>query len=286
MIQVNGRAPETAPTPAADGVAQQAAPVVAPQATPLGTEGAAVAQAQVSKTTDSPHHPDLSKAVRPEGKGLAVEPALAAKIAIAAETGTEMSSEFGSKNEDDGETEAADAVAEPTANPHGSLEGAFNNPRAERTVTPLQQSTPVDNRVKDQLLRQVADRIEVLAAARSKESVTVHLDPGDLGEIKLVILQTDGRVEAQVYAKDDRVRQALQAAHAQLDQSLGQRGIKLNQFNVTTLNSGFSDLTGGNQQPASQQAAPQGHRFSVEASKPARAVTVSAAAGRGVDLTI
>ncbi len=92
------------------------------------------------------------------------------------------------------------------------------------------QSLSASNR--SLVIRQVADRIELLAASRPSSGVVIHLEPRDLGSITLVVKSQGDSVDAQLYASHDHVRSALQQSHAQLGQSLQQRGIQLGSVSV------------------------------------------------------
>lgn len=137
--------------------------------------------------------------------------------------------------------------------------------------------------IRERVIGQVADRIEMLAATR-RDSVTVVLNPADLGEIKVVIDQAQGHVDAKVYAQDERVRQMLQASHPQLGQALEHRGIKLELFTVGTMSPSGQDLANArhNHTDLPQHAHAPRARFEPEPVKP----QVLTSAARGVDYTI
>lgn len=141
----------------------------------------------------------------------------------------------------------------------------------------------LSNELRDRVLNQVADRIEMLAATR-KDSVTILLAPIDLGEVKLVIDQVDGQLAARIYAQDERVRQVLQASHPQLSQSLDQRGIKLDTFQVSDFSASGREFA-QRQESASDQRAHQPISRPKFESEPARVPTMTLR-GRGVDYTI
>lgn len=82
------------------------------------------------------------------------------------------------------------------------------------------------------LVRDLADRIEMMAAAKPQETVTVEFRPLDLGDIKVMLTQSNDRVEATVISDNDRVRQALHAMQADLRAALDQRGVQLGLFSV------------------------------------------------------
>lgn len=271
-----------AQTPAAQVATATAsqAPVTAP----------VVAQvAATSATTDiSPAREFLSKATRTYSKG--IQPTEAIKTSAVTETAFVQALQ--------GETEG-EASMDSNSEPEQEAETDFGKPKAaEAKGTPtsvgVSHAAPVanaaktepalDSTLRDRLITQVSDRIEALAATRQQGSVTINLNPLDLGEIKLVLHQMDGRVDAQVYAQDERVRHALQVAQPGLSHSLDQRGIKLEQFQVSTMNTTPDGSNTGHQAAAQQQQQPNTPRFTLKP-EPVRATTL-VGASRGVDLTV
>jgi flagellar hook-length control protein FliK len=91
------------------------------------------------------------------------------------------------------------------------------------TLTPVETSDVV---------RQVADRMRLLAAARPKEGVTIHLNPDDLGSITVVVKSIGHLVDAQITATDDRVRNALDQNQTRLVEALDRHGYRLQAVNV------------------------------------------------------
>ena len=154
---------------------------------------------------------------------------------------------------------------------------------AVTTVHPSDLRSESPNALRDRVIHQVADRIEMLAATR-KDSITILLDPINLGEIKLVIDQTGGQLDAKVYAQDERVRQVLQASHPQLCQTLDQRGIKLDTFHVSDFAATGHDMAQHREAPGDQRSHAHAPRstFAAEPSRQPKAAFRS----RGVDYTI
>jgi hypothetical protein len=94
--------------------------------------------------------------------------------------------------------------------------------------------------------------------------MTIHMDPFDLGEIKLVLTQSEGRAEAQVFAQDERVRQALAGSQGELARTLDSRGIRLDTFQVGTLPSSPSSDFGPGKQAPSDHPTPRLPQFQLE----------------------
>lgn len=76
------------------------------------------------------------------------------------------------------------------------------------------------------------DRIEMLAAAKASEAVTLVIDPKGLGEIRVTLTQREGAVEAHAASPDERVREVLASSHQDLQRQFDQRGLKLERFTV------------------------------------------------------
>ncbi|MGV3618332.1 MAG: flagellar hook-length control protein FliK [Fimbriimonas sp.] len=75
------------------------------------------------------------------------------------------------------------------------------------------------------VVRELANRIELMAAAKNPEGVVIHLQPADLGSITLIVKPDSGEgVSAKVGASNDQVRQALEASQGTLTRQLELRG--------------------------------------------------------------
>lgn len=83
------------------------------------------------------------------------------------------------------------------------------------------------------IARQIADRIEELTANRRGGSVTIHLDPKDLGTITLTVRSFGNRVDAEIGASHEGVRAALAENRQQLSQSIESRGLSLGQLSLS-----------------------------------------------------
>lgn len=259
------------------------------------------AAAAVQGQTESDGQPNLlSKKSRTESKGLIVSTAPSAKVEHSS-TSLSAGLDAGSKSYRESEFLTASIGADP--GPDGetfealpSDSGLEPEPQVKpaHLPAPTAELRPVGTAVKvnpaespsdirERIVGQVADRIEMLAATR-RDSVTVLLNPVDLGEIKVVIEQTRGHVEAKVYAQDERVRQMLQASHPMLGQTLEQRGIKLELFSVGSMSPSGQDLANAhhNHTDLQQHTHTPRARFEPEPVKP----QVLTSAAKGVDYTI
>lgn len=81
-------------------------------------------------------------------------------------------------------------------------------------------------------VEQAAQYIERLAYDRERDSITVRLDPPELGVIELRVQAQGSEVQAWVSAERDFTRQLLQQAQQQLREQLESRGLQLTHFDV------------------------------------------------------
>jgi hypothetical protein len=79
---------------------------------------------------------------------------------------------------------------------------------------------------------QVAQHIERMVYERERNSLTVRLDPPELGVVELRIQATGGEVQAWLSAERDLTRQMLQQAQQYLREQLESRGLHLTYFDV------------------------------------------------------
>lgn len=79
---------------------------------------------------------------------------------------------------------------------------------------------------------QVAQHIERMVYERERNSLTVRLDPPELGVVELRIQATGGEVQAWLSAERDLTRQMLQQAQQYLREQLESRGLNLTHFDV------------------------------------------------------
>lgn len=108
--------------------------------------------------------------------------------------------------------------------------GQFLRSNQEFTIKNGQVGAPertLNVREANAVIKQVTDRIELLIAAKPKQGVTIHLDPGDLGKVTIVVKSQGKDVEAQILTNNESVRQAIVQAKSQLIEQLDQRGFSL-----------------------------------------------------------
>lgn len=100
------------------------------------------------------------------------------------------------------------------------------------------------------VVRQVADRMQMLAAARPKDGVTVQLQPSHLGTVTMTVKSTGGSIEAHISASNDSVKQALEQNRPLLGQAMEQRGLRLESVSIA---SQTNSSTSSQRQTAQQQ---------------------------------
>ncbi|BCW95667.1 MAG: flagellar hook-length control protein FliK [Fimbriimonadales bacterium] len=82
------------------------------------------------------------------------------------------------------------------------------------------------------MAEQVAQHIERMVYERERNSLTVRLDPPELGVVELRVQATGGEVQAWLSAERDLTRQMLQQAQQYLREQLESRGLQLTHFDV------------------------------------------------------
>lgn len=108
-------------------------------------------------------------------------------------------------------------------------------------------------------LRQLSDRVLLLATSRRKDPVVVRLEPRDLGVLTITVNQAENQVEATVAASNDHVRAALQQSAPVLQQSLEAKGLQLASLNIEAQSGGlggFGDRAGQPNPGPQQQPLP------------------------------
>ncbi len=114
------------------------------------------------------------------------------------------------------------------------------------------------------VIRQLTDRIEFMAAAKPKDGIVIHLQPSELGSVSMVVKTAGKMVDAQIFASNSNVREALEQSKSQLAESVQHRGYQLNAVTVgaQAQNSGNSQHSNARQafEGAQQQMAREGHQ--------------------------
>jgi|GEM_PF-7124340 len=123
-------------------------------------------------------------------------------------------------------------------------------------TAPAKADAPLAPKEVDLVVKQVADRMQMLAAARPKNGVTIHLSPDDLGTVTVVIKAVGQQVSTDLFASDDRVRNALDQNQTRLSDALGSRGFQLQSVSVSqqSSHSTYSQNQQNSQGSQNQQA--------------------------------
>jgi len=105
------------------------------------------------------------------------------------------------------------------------------------------------------VVRQVADHIELMAAARPQQGVTIHLQPQGLGDVTIVVKGIGKDIEATFSASNPTVRNALADSRDALTQAVTAKGYNLVGVNIAAHSqsmTGRDRQSSPNQQQSSQ----------------------------------
>jgi flagellar hook-length control protein FliK len=84
------------------------------------------------------------------------------------------------------------------------------------------------------MISRIAEKIEELKDMVPVRTVTIRLEPQELGSIDLTVRSRGHRVEATMVAANDWVRSALETHRAELSDQLSTRGLQLSSFDVSS----------------------------------------------------
>lgn len=105
---------------------------------------------------------------------------------------------------------------------------------ASRDLTFGQKSEKLSAGEVDTVVKQVSERMQMLAASRPKGGVTIHLNPDSLGQITIVVKTAGQAVETLMTASDERVREALDQNHSRLIEAMDRSGYQLQAVTVSS----------------------------------------------------
>ena len=197
---------------------------------------------QVTAASSQPNQPtpiqangDLSKIHNKViGDKIKAEVGVNQKIASAGSTDekTDNSSAFSDGGKSDNpKFEFAAVIDNATSKPVDA-----NQPTMEIGAT---QALSSDKR--EALVRQVTDRIQLLAASRPKEGVTIELQPPSLGTITVNLKDVSHSLQAQLTASSGQVKEALDSSKEDLNSRLKAHGISVGQIQVTSTSQTATD---------------------------------------------
>ena len=102
------------------------------------------------------------------------------------------------------------------------------------------------------LVDQVVRAIELTRRGPATD-LTVHLDPPELGVLRVKVTLTDGTISAQLRADSPEVHRLLLTGQGELREALQQAGLRVDEIRVPQFASGFAD-SGRQSQPRQDQA--------------------------------
>ncbi|MDW8107501.1 MAG: flagellar hook-length control protein FliK [Armatimonadota bacterium] len=115
---------------------------------------------------------------------------------------------------------------------------SFDVPMGQAQATPPappyhpDTAAPVGGELRWQLAEQLSQQIEQMAYQREQNTLTMRLDPPELGVIEIRIQATGTEVQAWVSAEQESTRQMLMQAQQHLREQLEARGLQLTHFDV------------------------------------------------------
>lgn len=133
-------------------------------------------------------------------------------------------------------SQADDAKPEVELDAQSNLLDASATPTkpAAKNDIPTADSKPQPHPHRAEIVKQVAERIEFMAAAKPREGITIHLKPLDLGAITVVVKSVGDVVHADVTASEESVRASLAESREALSSALVEKGYKLASLEVRT----------------------------------------------------
>lgn len=241
------KAEEPSDGPRADAPARPAVPPpsVSPPELPKDPETPIVSVKQIAQP--APEAPQPVKPVSTTPKSEPATPEIAATAKAATGAGGQSTS-FGGGGR---QRSPSDRQSAPTPIATGQVSAA----KTQAVIKPAElEGLKGLDRVS--LVRQVADKLQALAASRSKEGVIVQLAPKALGTITLTVKSQGSSVDANISATDDQVRKAIELSRPDLAQAMQSRGYHLISVTVST-GPGPSGQNPDHQQLAQPRPQPQ-----------------------------
>ena len=99
------------------------------------------------------------------------------------------------------------------------------------------------------IIDQAADRMALLSAKQSTESVTIHLSPKGLGDLTVIVKAEGQKVDAEITASNEHVQKALEQNSTTLVGEMSKRGLELRSVQV-----GAQTQTSTQQHPSQNSA--------------------------------
>jgi|GEM_PF-3716464 len=240
-----------------DPTAKQSTPAPAPQAqtAPTGT------QAQPNQVGQDPTLNQTGPAQTVPAQP--VQAAAATKVAVESKSnsGTSGSSNVEpiskpASNSNQGTSTDSHSQGNPNPSfaqpaPHVQAAGA-----SQKTAAPAELSA-LTGASRAAVVRQVADKLQMMVAARSQATTTIQLAPKALGTITLSIKNLNGEIDTQISASNDHVRTALEHSRPDLAGAIQSKGYQVGNISVSGGSSKSSSGNSAQNQPQKQQPNPQ-----------------------------
>jgi flagellar hook-length control protein FliK len=258
--------------------ADPVAPITSVKATPTAT-----VQNEPGKSELGSNGPQPVKQTS-SGSGTKSDVATVDPVAGAAKVGSQSKGggSFGSSSRQSKQDKPSETPISVLATTSATKTGAVKAPTGVTELQGLDRTA---------LVKQVADKMQAIAASRSKDGVIVQLAPKALGTITVTLKTAGSGMDAHLVASNDQVRKALEQSRPDLVQTMGNRGYKLT--TVTVSQESASTTSGNKQQLPNQQRQSTQTRQTAVATNPSESVSTAMAADRpssaqsaGVDLWI
>jgi flagellar hook-length control protein FliK len=149
-------------------------------------------------------------------------------------------------------------MAPDSSNQGSPITSTVDAPGGKPVLSAMSQGT-LDSTTRLNAVKQVADRLQVMAATRPQNAVTIELTPAGLGTVSVTVKGIGKTIIADLAASNDAVRAALSEGRNTLTQAMEQKGFTVSELNVRThvaasqAGAGMSNANQGRQdQPSSQ----------------------------------
>lgn len=130
-------------------------------------------------------------------------------------------------------------------------------PKAAAQVSASTPTQPLNQSERVQAVQQVTDHIQLQAATKPQQAVTIHLQPPHLGEVVVALKNVHSALEAHITASDSRLKTALDDSRADLSARLKASGISVGEIKVDNTAKTATDSQssfGSSSQPGFSQA--------------------------------
>ena len=224
---VKVEAAPAAGTPQADQLAQGNLDNKAPRAA-MAFHGTYSAARSVTEQTSSKPEAALEEA----GSKTAALAGTAKFVPAQESAGQSAFGDAGKKGHPDQKAQASDAA---------SLPQGVGLPAAPAAEAPQPEAKPVNlkSALHESILAQIKDGV-VTHDAKGNGQMSIRLNPGELGELKIQVRMDDNRVRIEVQADNKMVKDLLMSNLDSLKDSLNSKNFSMEGFDVSTGGGGFN----------------------------------------------